>query len=154
MATRVKVFGPVVTSPVDDRMPVSSIQIAMIYDTTKGERPLCSTQQLQIRKLMWSELNRNVCVVWQGAARSLIAFFARLNKMSPAECYSSSFLAAIRFDHYNSVWHLTTLAAMVIRLHSYGTRSILQGFAHPPKLSPGFGVQSPPFSVIAIMRRC
>jgi hypothetical protein len=48
----------------------------------------------------------------------VIAFFARRKKVSPAECYPSSFLTMFRFDHYNSIWHLTTLAAMIIRLHA------------------------------------
>ena len=43
------------------------------------------------------------------------AFFARRNKVSPAERYSSR-LALFRFEHYNSVWHVATLAAMIIAL--------------------------------------
>ena len=46
-----------------------------------------------------------------------MALFACLNKVSPAECHSS-WLAIFRFDHYNSVWHVATLAAMVIRLYA------------------------------------
>jgi hypothetical protein len=71
------------------------------------------------RGLERNRLNRGFRAARQRTARSVIAFFARRNKVSPAECYPSSFLTIFRCEHYNPVWQLTTLAAMVIPSHAH-----------------------------------
>lgn len=47
-----------------------------------------------------------------------MTFLACVDKMSAAERHSS-LLAIFGFDHQNPVWHVATLAAMVIRLYAH-----------------------------------
>ena len=90
----------------------------------------------------------------QETARSVIAFFARHNKVSPAECYSSSFPTMFRFDHYNSVWQLLTLAAIVVRLHADGDFICPRVSTSTEPFAGVWRPNHPHFRVIEIMRRC